>query len=75
MPSTRRQEKSDRYDSLTGDGFTFADIELNDRGELYLGDRKLTAPGLRVFRASDGVELTTEPLDLILPPLEIVFVK
>ena len=60
---------------LTGDGFTFADIELNDRGELYLGDRKLTAPGLRVFRASDGVELTKEPLDLILPPLEIVFVK
>ena len=53
-------------------GFTFVDIELDDRGELYVADRS-HAPGVRIFRAADGVELTSSPIDLVLPPVEIVF--
>jgi hypothetical protein len=55
------------------DTFTFFDIELDDRGELYVADRSLHAPGVRIFRAADGVELTSSPIDLVLPPVEIVF--
>jgi hypothetical protein len=57
----------------TSSGYTLFDIELNDRGELYLADRSRRAPGIRVFRASDGAPLTTGVLDLGLPPFEIVF--
>lgn len=57
----------------TSAGYTLFDIELNDRGELYLADRSRRAPGLRVFRAADGTPLTDGVLDLGLPPFEIVF--
>jgi streptogramin lyase len=57
----------------TGNGFTLFDIELNDRGELWLADRARRAPGLRLFRAADGAPLTSGVLDLGLPPFEIVF--
>jgi hypothetical protein len=50
-----------------------ADIELDNRGELYVLDRTFEHPGVRVFRARDGVELTSAPLDIGLPPLEVVF--
>jgi len=55
-------------------GFSLFDIELNDRGELYVADRARTASGIRIFRAADGVQLTDKPLDLLLPPFEIVFI-
>jgi hypothetical protein len=51
------------------------DIELNDHGELFISDRTAGHSGVRIFRASDGVELTDEPIDLGLPPFEIVFVR
>jgi hypothetical protein len=51
------------------------DIELNDRGELFASDRTTGHTGIRILRASDGVEITTEPIDLGLPPFEMVFVK
>jgi hypothetical protein len=57
----------------TSSGYTLFDIELNDRGELYLADRTRRAPGIRVFRAADGAPLTGGVLDLGLPPFEIVF--
>ena len=56
----------------TGSDFV-SDLELNDRGELYAADRSATRPGIRIFRAADGTELTTAPLDLGLPPFDIVF--
>jgi len=71
------------FDPATGDitntlldvrGFSLFDIELNDRGELYVADRARTASGIRIFRAADGTQLTDKPLDLLLPPFEIVFV-
>ena len=58
---------------LQADGFDYSDIELNDRGEIYLADRNAGAPGVRVFRASDGVELTGEAINIGLGPAEIVF--
>ena len=54
-------------------GYNLFDLELNDRGELYLADRTRRAPGLRLFRAADGVPLTDGVLDLGLPPFEILF--
>jgi hypothetical protein len=50
-----------------------SDLELNDRGELFLADRDLSRPGVRIWRSGDGVEVTTAPLSVILPPFSIVF--
>lgn len=55
-------------------GYHLFDIELNDRGELFLADRSRLAAGLRLFRAADGAPLTGGALDLRLPPFEIVFI-
>lgn len=52
-----------------------ADVELNNRGEMFLLDRSFSAPGVRIFRAASGEELTDEPIDIGLPPFEIVFLK
>lgn len=54
-------------------GYTLFDVELNDRGELFLADRGRRTAGLRLFRAGDGGALTGRALDLALPPFEIVF--
>jgi hypothetical protein len=70
------------FDPLTGTvletieaaaGFDYSDIEINDRGELFLTDRNFERPGVRVFDADDGTELTDQPLDIGLPPTELVF--
>lgn len=52
-----------------------ADIELNDRGELYVLDRAFTNPGVRIFRAADATELTTAPINIGLPPFQVVFLR
>jgi hypothetical protein len=52
-----------------------SDIELNDRGELFVSDRTAARPGIRILRAADGTEITVEPLDVGLPPFEIVFLE
>jgi hypothetical protein len=57
------------------DGFVLFDIELNDRAELFLADRTRRTPGVRIFRAADGAELTAAPIDVGLPPFEIVFLE
>jgi len=59
---------------LSGAGF-LSDIELNDRDELFLADRNITNPGIRIFTARNGSEITTAPLDLGLPPFDILFLK
>jgi hypothetical protein len=56
-------------------GFDLFDIELDDRGEIYLADRTRRTPGVRIFRAADGEELTATPIDVGLPPFEIVFLE
>jgi hypothetical protein len=54
-----------------------ADIELNDRDELYVSDRSSGSLGVRIFAASDGSEITTVPIAVAAAPAgptEIVFV-
>ncbi|HYD49524.1 MAG TPA: hypothetical protein VEB21_14305 [Terriglobales bacterium] len=70
-----------RFDPTTGakletvlSGGNYADIELNDRGELWVADSTFGAAGIRIFSAASGVELTPEPIALGLPPFSIVFV-
>jgi hypothetical protein len=60
---------------LTTPGFTLFDLELNDRGELFLADRDRRRNGLRIFRAADGAPLTDQPLDVGLTPFELVFIR
>jgi hypothetical protein len=58
---------------LAVEGFTLLDIEVNDRGELFLTDRARAQDGIRIYRAADGEPLTSQPLDVGLAPFEVVF--
>lgn len=59
---------------LTSSEF-LVDIELDPtRHELYVTDRTLAHPGLRIFSPSDDRELTAAPIDTGLAPFDIVFV-
>lgn len=49
------------------------DIEVNDRGELYVADRRFGQPGLRLYRAADGSELLPSILPIGLPPFDMLF--
>jgi hypothetical protein len=60
---------------LTTATATLFDIELDDRGQLWVADRAARNPGVRIYRAADGTALTTTPFDLVLPPFEIVFIR
>jgi DNA-binding beta-propeller fold protein YncE len=53
--------------------FSIADIEVNDRGELWVCDRSPGNPGVRVFDAATGAALTATPLATGLPPQDITF--
>jgi len=49
-------------------------IELDPDGdELWVADRSMDAPGVRVFDATTGEELTDKPIDVGLPPFMICF--
>ena len=52
----------------------YPDIEVNERGELWLADRTLRMPGVRIFDAASGAALAG-PIDVGLPPFDITFVK
>jgi DNA-binding beta-propeller fold protein YncE len=53
-------------------GFSLSDCELDDRGELYVCNNNLFAPGLYVFRATADT-LLAGPLDCGLPPYQVTF--
>ncbi len=55
------------------DGFNIFDIELNDRGELYVADRTRGKDGVRIFDAATGSALVDGAIDLGLSPFDIVF--
>ena len=44
-------------------------------GELFLADRSPQRDGVRIYRAADGEALAAQPIDLGLPPFEIVFLE
>jgi hypothetical protein len=56
-----------------GSGFVLADVEVDDRDEVYLSDRTASAPGVRVFAALTGVQLTASAIGTGLPPSDIAF--
>ncbi len=47
------------------------DAALDDQGEIWVADGTLARPGLRVFDAASGAELTDAPLDVGLPPFSV----
>ncbi|MCB1185218.1 hypothetical protein KDM41_17495 [bacterium] len=53
-------------------GYHFADVAWDGDAQLYLADRNPSAPGLRVFDAVSGAELTGGALGTGLPPFQIV---
>jgi DNA-binding beta-propeller fold protein YncE len=60
---------------VSGSGFGLPDLELNDRGELYVCRNTFTAqepPGLLVFSTATH-QLLAGPLDTGLPPVCVVF--
>lgn len=53
-----------------------SDLELDSpSNQLFLCDRKPTAPGVHVFNATTGVRLTGSPLGTGLPPFDLVVVR
>jgi DNA-binding beta-propeller fold protein YncE len=50
------------------------DIALAPDGTLWVADRNLGAPGIRVFDPGDDHELTSGPIDVGLPPFALGFV-
>jgi len=54
-------------------GESISDIELNDRGQLFVSQRTPQRPGIRIFDTSDDSEITTAPLNLELQPFDITF--
>jgi hypothetical protein len=55
-------------------GFSLAGISIYN-GKLYLCDRTKDKPGLRVFSTSDFTQKTTDPIDVGLPPVSLVFLE
>jgi hypothetical protein len=49
------------------------DIERAPTGELFLADRTAVNPGLRVYDTATGIQLTSNPIDVGLPPFDITF--
>jgi streptogramin lyase len=71
-----------RFDPSTGEltdtlytpgGYVLSDIEISPGGELFLCDRTATNPGVRIYNAVTGLEITEEPVDVGLPPFDIAF--
>jgi DNA-binding beta-propeller fold protein YncE len=61
-------------DTLYAPGsFVLQDVARAPTGELFLADRSPTKPGIRVYDAVSGAELTGGPIDVGLPPFKIVF--
>jgi DNA-binding beta-propeller fold protein YncE len=54
--------------------FALQDAERTADGRIFVSDRTIVAPGIRVFRGSDHTQITTTPIDVGLPPADIEFV-
>ncbi len=56
-----------------GDG-VYSDVEVNARAEVWLADRTLRRPGIWIFDAPTGTRVAG-PIDVGLPPFDIVFIR
>ena len=54
-------------------GFVLGDAEVNDRDEVWLCDRTASGPGVRVFNAFTGAQLTGAAIGTGLPPSDLQF--
>ncbi len=54
--------------------FALQDAERSRDGRIFVSDRSVALPGIRVFRGSDHTQITTNPIDVGLPPADIEFV-
>jgi hypothetical protein len=61
------------FRQTSGSGSSLAGIELNRQGELYLCDRDLTQPGVRIFDTVTDVQLAF--VDVGLPPFDVAFTQ
>lgn len=52
--------------------YAYVDVAYDGGNQLYVCDRSLAAPGLRVFDAGTGQELTAQPVNTGLPPFLVV---
>jgi len=60
---------------IVADSWDHMTLELTpDGSELWVPDRKLDAPGIRIFDVATDAELTAVPIDVGLPPFMICFV-
>jgi hypothetical protein len=53
-------------------GFNLADLEIDRQGVLYLAERDLVTPGVRLYQLPACSEITTSPLAFALPPQDIL---
>ncbi|MCP4675292.1 MAG: hypothetical protein GY854_07265 [Deltaproteobacteria bacterium] len=57
-------------------GWDLSYLELSpDSAELWVADRTMNTPGIRIFDVSNDNELTTSPIDVGLPPSMVCFTK
>ena len=72
-----------RFDRCTGtvlttpwqsNGFDLCDLEIDAHDQVLVSDRDLLTPGVRLFRAVDGTQITTMPLPFGLPPCDLALV-
>jgi hypothetical protein len=73
-----------RFDPSTGtrldtvmcsSGFWLSDLEVSDAGRVYVGDRTPSAPGIRIFQALTAQPLVQSPVDVGLPPFDMVLLE
>jgi hypothetical protein len=61
-------------DLITSEGYDHFFFELTpDGSQLWITDRNMTSPGVRIFSTADDQEITETPLDVGLPPFMICF--
>ncbi len=59
---------------LATTGFRLSDVEIHTDGTIFLADRALMNPGVRLFQAPGCTEITATPIGFGLPPQDIAFV-
>ncbi|MBM4132094.1 hypothetical protein FJ250_13900, partial [bacterium] len=57
---------------LVGQAYDHADIAWDGGFQLYVADRRLAQPGVRVFDVVSGAQLTTAPIATGLPPALVI---
>jgi hypothetical protein len=53
--------------------YVLQDIDRGPTGELFLCDSTPLSPGVRVYDAQSGVQITSGPIDVGLPPFDLTF--